>query len=620
MRKAFDFIRSDIGRIVIGCALFVSALIVDYVDRASSFSLRALIIYVLALMVAGIPVFIDAVKGIIRKDLLDEKFLMSIASVGAMLVGEWREGVAVMLFFLVGEYFEHKAVSKTRRSIRSLMNIRPDEASVLIDGVEELLDADDVAVGSVIVIRAGERVPIDSIVIDGSADIDTSALTGESIPRSVSEGSVINSGVVVLNGVIKARTTCLADESAAARILDLVENANERKSRAENFITRFSHFYTPIVVGLAILIAIIPPIFELTSFSEALYRALIFLVISCPCALVISVPMAFFAGIGGAASQGILYKGGNVFAPLAKADTFVFDKTGTLTEGKFEVKDVVCFGIERDKLIALAASAEYGSNHPLASCIKAQAPEAKPADSVREIAGKGVIAIVDGVEIAVGSDSFIKEIDAEAEVKNLPHGAVSVAVSGRFSGYIVMADKLRGESESAMKSLRKAGVRKLVMLSGDKREIAESVGATLGLDNVYSELLPENKYEKLEKIIEESQGTVYVGDGINDAPSLALADVGIAMGGIGQDSAIEAADVVLMTDDLKRIPTAVKISKRTLRIARENIVFALGVKLSVLLFGAIGFADMWLAVFADVGVAVLAILNSMRALRKMNDR
>ena len=617
MRKAFDFIRSEIGRIAIGCALFVSALIVDHVDRIYSFSLRALILYALALLVAGIPVFIDAVKGIVRKDLLDEKFLMSIASVGAMFVGEWREGVAVMLFFLVGEYFEHKAVSKTRRSIRSLMDIRPDEASVLTSGGEEVIDADEVEVGSVIVIRAGERVPIDSVVIEGSADIDTSALTGESIPRSVCEGSVINSGVVVLNGVIKARTTCLAEESAAARVLDLVENANERKSRAESFITRFSHFYTPIVVGLALLLAIIPPIFDLTTFSEALYRALIFLVISCPCALVISVPMAFFAGIGGAASQGILYKGGNIFAPLAKADTFVFDKTGTLTEGKFEVTDIVAFGIDRDKLISLAASAEYASNHPLASAIRAQAPEAKPAESAREIAGKGVVAIVDGAEITVGSDTFIKGIDAEASLDNIPRGAVCVAVNGKFSGYITLADKVRGESESAIKSLRKTGAKRLVMLSGDKWEIAEKVGGALGFDEIYSELLPENKYDKLEKIICASKGVVYVGDGINDAPSLALSEVGVAMGGIGQDSAIEAADIVLMTDDLNRIPTAVKISKRTVRIARENIVFALGVKLAVLLLGAVGIADMWLAVFADVGVAVLAILNSMRALRKI---
>ena len=402
------------------------------------------------MLAAGLQVFIDAVKGIFRRDLLDEKFLMSIASIGAMFVGEWHEGVAVMLFFLVGEFFEHKAVQKSRNSIKALMDIRADEASVLTDDGEEIMDADDVAEGSVIIIRAGERVPIDSLIIKGTADIDTSALTGESIPVQVSEGDRIDSGVVVLNGVLTAKTLKLAEESAAARILDLVENANEKKSRTETFITKFSHFYTPIVVSLALVLAIVPPLLKLITFTESIYRALIFLVISCPCALVISVPMAFFGGIGGAASKGILFKGGNTFSALAKADNFAFDKTGTLTSGRFDVSAAVTEGISEEKMKYFAASAEYGSNHPIAVCIKNASESMTEPSEVTEIAGKGVKATVDGKQVLVGTQLFMNEegIDLKEKVKN--DGSVFVAVDGVFVGYFILSDTLRNEASETL--------------------------------------------------------------------------------------------------------------------------------------------------------------------------
>ncbi len=609
MKKIITFITSELGRIIFGLLFFIPAFVLEHLGTR----ILPLVLYIAALIIAGAPVFIAAVRGILRRDLLDEKFLMSIASVGAMLVGEAGEGVAVMLFFLVGEFFEHKAVEKSRKSIRSLMDIRTDEARVLTDGAETIVDADEVEIGSLIIIRAGERVPIDSVVISGNADIDTSALTGESIPCAVAPGSEIDSGAVVINGVLTARTLRLADESAAARILDLVENANERKSKTEKFITKFSRFYTPIVVALAILLAFIPPVFKLTTWSESVYRALIFLVISCPCALVISVPMAFFGGIGGAASKGILYKGGNTFSALAKADTFAFDKTGTLTSGEFSVTSVCPFGVTESELLYFAASAEYGSNHPIALCIKNSTQSKTAPTSTKELAGKGICADIEGSKVLVGNRILMEEYGADFEKER--EGAVFVARDGRLIGYLVIADKIKDESKSAILALRKVGVKKTVMLSGDRRENAERVGKAIGIDEVYSELLPENKFEKLEKLIKESNNVVYVGDGINDAPAIALADVGIAMGRIGSDSAIEAADIVIMSDNLMKISTAVSVARKTVRISVENIIFALGVKGIILILGALGIANMWLAVFADVGVAALAILNSMRTLR-----
>lgn len=610
MKKLLSFINSELGRIIFGFSLFISALLVDFLTE---YSYLALGLYIAALLISGYSVFFDAIRGILRRDFLDEKFLMLIASVGAMIVGEWSEGVAVMLFFLVGEFFEHKAVGKSRKSIRALMDIRPDTACVTTDGVEEILDADDVEVGSLIVIRQGERIPIDSVVVSGSADVDTSAITGESIPRAVGGGSRVDSGAVVINGSLTAKTLCPADESAASRILELVENANERKSRTENFITAFARVYTPIVVALAVCLAVLPSLVGITEWGDSVYRALIFLVISCPCALVISVPMAFFGGIGGAASKGILYKGGNTFSRLARADSFVFDKTGTLTNGEFSVSEVSPVGVSRDRLLYLAASAEHFSNHPVADCIKNASDKKSIPQNSRELAGKGISAYVDSSHVLVGNRLLLEEHSVSLP-ENVPVGSVLVAENSVFIGYVKISDKVKSESYQSIKSLRALGAKRIVILSGDRRESAENVGKKVEADEVYSELLPEDKFKKLEEIIDSSDATVYVGDGINDAPAIARADVGVAMGGIGSDSAIEAADVVIMSDNLEKLPAAVKIARKTVRISIENIVFALGVKGLILVLGALGIANMWLAVFADVGVAALAILNSMRTL------
>lgn len=610
MGKLVKYLENEVIRLLVGVVFFVSALIFEFTDL----TVPSIILYVISLLVAGGSVFISAVKGIFRRDLFDEKFLMSIASIGAMIIGDMSEGVAVMLFFLVGEIFEGRAVRKSRSSIKALMNIRPDEATVIIDGEEEILDAEDVEVGSVIVIKAGERVPLDSVIISGSADLDTSMLTGESIPRSVSEGDSIESGAIVIGGVLTARTVKVAEESSAQRILELVETATENKSREESFITVFSRVYTPAVVGLALLMAILPPLFtETIGWSESVYRALTFLVISCPCALVISVPMAFFGGIGGAAAKGILFKGGNIFSPLAKADSFVFDKTGTLTTGKIKVEEIKAFSVSDTELCYFAASAEYGSSHPISAAIRALCPSPAVPEKYLEIAGKGVSATLDGKEVLVGNEALLAWRGVEI-AEGFDRG-ILVAVDGKFAGALILGDSVKKEAKESLSQLKKMGVKNLCMLSGDKRENALKVASVLEIDNVYSELLPEDKHQKLKEIINRSTKTAFVGDGINDAPSIANADVGIAMGGIGSDSAIEAADLVIMNDDLTKIPLAKRIAKRTLLIAKENIIFAIGVKLLVLLLGALGYADMWLAVFADVGVAVIAILNSMRALR-----
>ena len=609
MIKRLSRILGEIPRIIISSALFATALITEKL----SLDTVALILYILALAVAGLPVLASAIRGILRRDLLDEKFLMSIASVGAMIVGEWSEGVAVMLFFLIGETFEHSAVRRSRSSIRALMDICPDEATVLTDSGEETVDAEDVEPGSIIIVRPGERVPIDSVILSGTSDIDTSAMTGESIPRRVTVGDSLDSGVVVIDGLLTCRTLRPSGDSAAARVLELVENATENKSREENFITKFSHYYTPTVVISAILLAFIPAIFGLMNINDSIYRALIFLVVSCPCALVISVPMAFFGGIGGAASRGILFKGGNVFSPLAKADTVALDKTGTITGGSFSVVSVNPVGIDRDELLYIAASVEQGSNHPIAACIRDASVRCSTPSSVTELAGEGVTAILDGRPVAVGNASLMHRLGITPPDSTA--GCVFVAADGRLVGTITLSDTIRPEASSAISRLRSVGVRRTVMLTGDRASVATAVAASVGIDELRAELKPEDKYRAIEELIATSHGTVYIGDGINDAPSLARADVGIAMGSIGQDCAIEAADAVIMSDNLTKISEAIQISRKTINIAKQNIIFALGVKGLILILGAFGFANMWLAVFADVGVAVLAILNSMRAMR-----
>ena len=611
MKRLISFVKGDVGKIIIALIFFVSALIVE--QKTNPYI--ALALYLIALAISGGEVFIGAVKGLIRRDLLDEKFLMSLASIGAMIVGEWSEGVAVMLFFLVGETFEHYAVRRSRASIRSLMDICPDEACVLTDDGEEILDAEDVEIGSIIIIRPGERVPIDSVVISGSADVDTSSMTGEPIPVSVTVGSELSSGFIVKNGVLQARTTKLSGDSAAARVLALVENANESKSREESFITKFSRYYTPAVVIVALAVAILPPVIGLRSLTDSIYTALTFLVISCPCALVISVPMAFFGGIGGAASRGILFKGGNVFSKVAKVDRVAFDKTGTITNGRFEISDVECFDIEKDILLSYVASTEWASNHPIAECLKAASERIIPYNSVTEYAGEGLVAEFDSISVSVGNTRLMTRVGVEVSDTQSQGSRVFVAIGNRLGGIITISDEIKPEAANAIGELRRLGVERTYIFSGDREESVRRVADAVGVDEAHFSLTPEQKFNMLERTIASAKSTMYVGDGINDSPSLARADVGVAMGSMGQDSAIEAADLVIMTDNLEKLPTAVKIARKTIAISWQNIVFALGVKGLILILGLFGIANMWLAVFADVGVAVLAILNSMRALR-----
>jgi len=610
MRRFTDFLSSEIGRIAVSIPIFACALILD----ALSFEIFAIVLYCVTLIFCGFSVFADAIRGILRRDLLDEKFLMSISSIGAMIIGEYAEGVAVMLFFLVGEYAEHRAVYNSRKRIKALMDICPDEATVIRGGIEVEVDAEEVEVGETVIVRAGQRIPVDATVISGFADVDTSALTGESLPVSVNVGCEVSGGAVVLNGVITCEAIRASEVSAASRILSLVEDASEHKAPEESFITSFSHYYTPIVVILAIIMALFPPIFGIMLWRESVYRALTFLVVSCPCALVISVPMAFFGGIGRAASSGILFKGGDKFASIANVKTVAFDKTGTLTTGKLTVKDVISIGVERDKLLAYAASVESGSIHPIAEAIRSSVDNPPVAVDYTELAGKGSVAYVEGERIAVGNAALMQAEGIDKELLSQYEGAsVYVSRTGALIGAITLLDSIRDEAEEAINALKRLGVKRTVMLSGDKREKAEAVGGKLALDEVYAELLPEEKYSRLEELIKAGK-TMYVGDGINDAPSLALADAGVAMGGIGSDSAIESADLVITSDNLSRLPFAIKLARQVLRIAKENIIFAIGIKALVLILSAFGFANMWLAVFADVGVAVLAILNSMRTL------
>ncbi len=612
MKKLLRALTSDIGRILI-CALLMSLSYLPPIRYAWYFDI---ILRAASLLVIGIPVFYDAIRGILRCDLLDEKFLMSIASIGAFALGEPLEAVAVLAFFTIGEMFEHYAVRRSRDSIRSLMKIRPDTATVLQNGEEREVDAEDVEVDDLLICRTGDRIATDGIILSGDGELDCSMLSGESLPVSVTLGDEVQSGAVVLRGILKIRATRIAEQSCAGRILELVETASERKSKEEAFITKFSRVYTPVVVLLAVLLCLIPTIFQLLPFQEAFRRALTFLVISCPCALVISVPMAFFGGIGASASQGILFKGGNVFSPLAKATTFIFDKTGTLTSGEFELVEAVCLTMDREEFLALVASAEYSSNHPLACAIKRAVPNpAMPQESV-ERAGYGVIAIVDGARIAVGNRRMLDEyaIERTLDLPSDERGVLYVVREGVFIGYLRVSDNIREGAKEAFVALRSLGAKRLAILSGDRKESVTSVAEALGADTYLGELLPEDKFARLEEYIEQGERVVYVGDGINDTPSLARADVGVAMGGIGQDSALEVSDLSILTDDLKKLPIAVRIARVTLSIAKQNIIFAIGIKMLVLILGAFGLATMWLAVFADVGVCVLAILNAMRTL------
>ena len=601
-------LKNEIFKIAAGLALFIPGAVLSHLE----YTVISLAFLATALLISGFSVFCGAVKGILRRDFLDEKFLMSIASVGAFVIGEATEGVAVMLFFLIGEFFERKAVRKSRSSIKALLDISPDTARVITDGEESLEDAEDVEIGSTILVRPGERMPIDSRIISGYCRLDTSSLTGESMPRDAAAGDEVDSGVIVLDGAITCVTVRSHAASRASVVLELVENARERKSRQEKFITKFSRIYTPTVTALAALMAIIPWICGFISWQSSLYRALSVLVVSCPCALVISVPMAFFGGIGAAAAKGILYKGGNTFSPIARVESVVFDKTGTLTTGEFSLVDVHSL-IDRDELLSLVSSAEHNSNHPIARCLKALSPDAPVADTIRDVPGKGIVATLGSDEIAVGNLALMSEVGAECEIDGY---SVYAARNGQFIGAILVSDTVKPEAKDSIRELRRLGVKKTYILSGDREREVLSVANTLGIDVAHHSLMPEDKYAILEDVISKSTGgIVYVGDGINDAPCLTRADVGIAMGGKGTDSAIESADAVIISDNLMKLPATVRIARKTLNISKQNIIFAIGVKVLAMALVATGLVGMWMAVFADVGVAVLAILNSMRTLK-----
>lgn len=579
------------------------------------------IIFLISYLLVGIKILKKAIKNILRGKVFDENFLMSLATVGAFAVGEFPEAAMVMILYQIGELFQDYAVNKSRKSIASLMDIRPDYANVYRDDKIEKVNPSEVAIGEIIVIKPGEKIPLDGTVVEGTSMLDTSALTGESVPRKIEVGDDALSGTINETGLIKVKVTKPFGESTVNKILDLVENASSKKSKSEKFITKFAKYYTPTVVIIAVIIALIPPlIIQDATFKDWIYKALSFLVVSCPCALVISIPLGFFGGIGGASKLGILIKGSNALEALADVETVVFDKTGTLTKGVFEVQDVKNVEIEKEELVRLVAHAEKFSTHPVAESVKRfynNEIDENIIGNIEEIGGYGIIANMENKEVLVGNDKLMAKKNIAYEKCGEAGTILYVAIDNKFAGYILISDKIKDDSEKALKELKKMNIKKTVMLTGDRKEVANSVGKKLKLDEVFSELLPDGKVEKVEELmkVKSSKGKLaFVGDGINDAPVLVVSDVGIAMGGLGSDAAIEAADIVIMTDEPSKISKAIKIAKKTMRIVKENIVFALAVKFIVLLLTVIGVSTMWEAVFADVGVSVIAILNSLRML------
>ena len=628
--------KKELYKIIISAILFVIALVVPFpniwINRC---------IFIVSYLIVAFEVLKEALENITKGEVFDENFLMSVATIGAFAIGEFPEAVAVMLFYQIGELFQDYAVDKSRKSISSLMDIRPDYANVLRDGKEEKINPAEVKIGEEIVVKPGEKVPIDGIIVDGTSFIDTKALTGETVPKKVDKDDEILSGCINKDGVLKIKITKKYDDSTVSKILELVENASSKKSKSEKFITKFAKYYTPIVVIIAVILAIVPPlIINGATFSEWIYRALSFLVVSCPCALVISIPLSFFGGIGGASKNGILIKGSNYLEALASLETIVFDKTGTLTEGVFDVQKISPVGLTEEELLEIATLAEWYSNHPIAKSIKKaynkNAEEVKVKD-VKEISGKGIIAKIEEVtdeenasikdggdnskekQVLVGNEKLMEQYNISYEKSKEIGTVLYIAIDGVFSGTILISDKIKDDSIKAIYLIKKNGVKQTIMLTGDKKEIAEHISKEIGIDKVHSELLPDGKTEKMEQLLKEksqNKKIAYVGDGINDAPVLALADIGIAMGAFGADSAIEAADVVIMTDEPSKINTAIKISKKTMKIVRENIVFAIFVKILVLILSALGITSMWAAVFADVGVTIIATLNALRMLSK----
>ncbi len=613
--------KKQLIKIIIALILFLSSLLLSF---KSEFINN--ILFIIAYIIAGYNVVFKAIKNITRGKIFDENFLMTIATIGAFGIGEFPEAVAVMLFYQIGELFQSYAVDKSRKSIASLMDIRPDYANVYRNGEIIKVDPDKVNLEEIILIKPGEKIPLDGVVIEGESLLNTLALTGEAMPRHVKPGDEVLSGCINNDGILKVKVTKEFEQSTVSKILDLVENASSRKSKSENFISKFAKYYTPIVVIIAVILATIPPlIIEGATFSDWLYRALAFLVVSCPCALVISIPLSFFGGIGAASKIGVLVKGSNYLEALASTETIVCDKTGTLTEGEFKVQKIKAIGYSNEDLLKYAAYAENYSNHPISLSLKdaySKEINEKLVTGTKEISGKGIIAQVDGKEVLVGNEKLMQENNIDFIKNNETGTIIYVAINKEFAGLITIADTIKDDAYKAIKLFKENNIKKIVMLTGDKESISEEVANALKLDEYHAELLPQDKVEWTQKLINEKSAKgklVFVGDGINDAPVLALSDIGVAMGGLGSDAAIEAADVVIMTDEPSKVASAIKISKKTMQIARQNIVFAITVKVVVLILSAIGLATMWAAVFADVGVSVLAILNALRILNIKNN-
>ena len=604
-------------KIIIALILFLIAIIIKFPNEWLNKG-----IFIISYLIVGIEVLEEAIENIFKGEVFDENFLMSIATIGAFAIGEFPEAVAVMLFYQIGELFQSYAVDKSRKSIASLMDIRPDYANLKRENEISKVNPEEVKIGETIVVKPGEKIPLDGKIINGESLIDTSALTGESVPRKAKIGDEVLSGCINQNGLLEIKVTKEFGESTVSKILDLVENASSKKSKSENFITKFARYYTPAVVIIAIILAIVPPfIFHNATFTEWLYRALTFLVVSCPCALVISIPLGFFGGIGGASKMGILVKGSNYLEALSQTEIVVFDKTGTLTQGIFEVQKIETEGISKEEMLRLVTHAENYSNHPISQSLKkayGKEIDKNIISKTEEISGKGIIAKVENNDIIIGNNKLMDEKNIQYKKCNEIGTILYVAINNKFEGYIVIADKVKEDAQKAIKILKQNHIKKTVMLTGDKKEIGEKIAEKLNIDEVYTELLPDGKVEKVEELLKqksEKGKLAFVGDGINDAPVLALSDIGIAMGGLGSDSAIEAADVVIMTDEPSKLINAIKISKKTMRIVKENIIFAIAVKVAVLILSAFGLSTMWEAVFADVGVSVIAIINSLRVLR-----
>ena len=604
-------------KIIISAILFVLALVIPFSNEWINNGL-----FIISYLVVGCEILKKAVRNIFRGKVFDENFLMAVATIGAFAIGEFPEAVAVMLFYQVGELFQSYAVDKSRKSIASLMDIRPDYANIEKDGKIEKVDPDEVKIGDIIIVKTGEKIPLDGVIIEGRSSLDTMALTGESVPRVVKIEDEVLSGCINKDGLLKIRVTKEFGESTVSKILDLVENASSKKSKSENFITKFAKYYTPTVVIIAVLLAFIPPIIlkDFSTFSVWLYRALSFLVVSCPCALVISIPLSFFGGIGGASKMGILIKGSNYLEALANTETVVFDKTGTLTEGIFEVQDIYAEGIEKDELLRIVAHAENYSNHPIAKSVKKAYNKEIDENIIKnpqELSGKGIWARIDEKDILVGNEKLMLEEKIDFKKCDEVGTILYVAIDKKYVGYVLIADKIKQDSSKTIRELKAMNIKETVMLTGDKKEVGEYVAKKLNMYKVYTELLPDGKVEKVEELLKqksEKGKLVFVGDGINDAPVLTISDIGVAMGGLGSDAAIEAADIVIMTDETSKISKAINLSKKTMRIVRENIIFAIFVKIAVLVLTAFGASTMWEAVFADVGVSVIAIINALRML------